>query len=197
MRKKIFEQLAKKNGIAAADPSPVGYAPDTALPGELAFYLNDLINNVALKINREPSEVFAEVIEGGLADWYENQTAKTLDIIGLDYATLSPSVAPSKPVLAPVASPEEDEIDESDPDPASAQRAADAYMADTFNYTPMTLHSIGNGNGKKGGDNQTGRPRQQQRKRRTNNSGGAGGAGDGQASGGMRSNNRRRRPRSR
>jgi len=143
-----LEKFSKKNFQNQKDKRSL---PDIKIPVELAGLLDDSLNNLPRLRGVSAEEMLSGILVRGLVSWYSEsvQAKKT----GVNY---------------------EDNFDDSDdPDPATAQMQADAYVKNSgmTGYTAMTMHSIsGNGSPKKA-HNPGNHPQKKQRNRRRKSTG--------------------------
>jgi hypothetical protein len=145
--------------------TPDASLPDYRIPTSLAVVLDTVLHKAAPRVDALPAAVLTDILERGVISWIAEQPAHLRSELGL-----SP-----KPSLAVAAIVDEDDYgDADDPDPASAQRAADAYMNGTLGYSSMTLHAGFGQN--RGGQGQPGL-RKKSRGRGAPSGGGGGGNG--------------------
>ncbi|NLN63072.1 MAG: hypothetical protein GX146_09370 [Myxococcales bacterium] len=136
MKQQILAQLQSLSQLDTPDLLPDAALPAYRIPPDLARTLDAVLHRAAGKANLAPAVLLADLIERGIISWIADQPAPLRASLGL--AARAPVS-----VLPAVSSDYDDDYDdEDDPDPASAQRAADAYMSGTLGYTDMTLHAV-------------------------------------------------------
>jgi len=169
----LFAQLASRSSRTFEGYDNERTPPCDAIPGELAFFLDDLIERAARTRGQELAEAMTSVVELGIAAWYaqcDDEGQRAFGIDGLDLPRFRGAVAveAERSALEKLRAElgmerqknarlqrELEEIRHAiadDPSPAEAQQRADAIASggQAANYTPMTLHLLngaGGGNG--------------------------------------------------
>lgn len=168
----LFKVLAQNSNKRLSDYRTSRELPSQRIPGRLAFFLDDLLENSKEKMNLSTKDVLTQILELGLVEFYKKVPADIQQNLSLPSVEMweecSTQLKAAQHEIATLYKKHESlkteyqsavrkknslkiELDKlreengaDDPSPAHAQMRADAFAVSqgAIGYTPMTLHSL-------------------------------------------------------